>query len=242
MASRRLVAAILLLALIALGDIGAAAQKETDKPVFLVARSELADPLFRQSVVLMLPASGAGTDLVIGLIVNKPTRLTLHELFPHDSALRDRTETIYFGGPVDIQSPTIVFRSRKSSKQSIHVLGDLYASFDSHFIEDMLKKPEKDQDVRLFQGRAQWAPDQLQEEVLRKAWYSERAESSWIFSREPGIVWHSLLDRMQLGPVAQISNEPDPVFSAWSTGLGGGSDTRIPSSRTDRAGDLPFKQ
>lgn len=202
MAGQWLVAAALLLASIELGGVGAAAQKESDKPIFLVARSELADPLFRQSVVLILPASGTGTDLVVGLIVNKPTHLTLHDLFPRDSALRDRTDMIYFGGPVDIQSPIIVFRSRKSPKQSIHVLGDLYTSFDLHFIEDMLKKPEKGQDVRLFQGRAQWAPDQLQEEVLRKAWYSERAESTWIFSREPGIVWHSLLDRMQLGPLA----------------------------------------
>ncbi len=46
---------------------------------FLVAQPDLPDPMFRDAVVLMLPSTG--TPLVVGLIVNKPTKMKLSNLF-----------------------------------------------------------------------------------------------------------------------------------------------------------------
>ena len=203
--------AIFLFALVGIGSMGGAAQDGGDKPLFLVARRELADPLFRGSVVLMLPVSAG--DLMVGLIVNKPTQLRLRQIFPKDSALRERSDSVYFGGPVGVDAPGAVFRASKPSKQAIHLIGDLYVSFDSHFIEEMLKKQEPGRDVRIFAGRAQWAPDQLQDEMLRGAWYNERAESSWIFSRDSENVWRILLDREQRGAMAQL---PDSFSRFWT--------------------------
>src|SRR5512146_2618931 len=86
-----------------------AAEKNKDQVDLLVARNDVQDPYFHQSVVLMLPETQ--TQLVVGLIINKPTRLTVGKLFPDPPELRGRTESAYFGGPVDIRTPSIVFRS-----------------------------------------------------------------------------------------------------------------------------------
>src|SRR5438552_13877687 len=55
------------------------AEEPKTKLSYLIARSELADPFFEESVVLMLPAERM--PLVVGLIVNKPTKVTLTRLY-----------------------------------------------------------------------------------------------------------------------------------------------------------------
>jgi putative AlgH/UPF0301 family transcriptional regulator len=101
-----------------------------------------------------------------------------------------------------------VFRAAKPSKKAIHLYENVYISFDRDFIVAMLKKPKPGVNVRVFLGRAQWAPEQLQDEMTLGAWYSERAESSWIFSPTSQDSWHILLERAQPGPIAQLRQLP----------------------------------
>jgi hypothetical protein len=105
-----------------------------DKPLFLVARPEMGDPIFKESVVLMLPSSvGAEKGPVVGLIVNRPARVALSTVFPDDKALKDRSETAYFGGPVAPRAPGVVFRSTKAVKQATLLFGDGLREFRSGF-------------------------------------------------------------------------------------------------------------
>ena len=199
MRRRHLTVFIVLATLSGIGTLGGAAQKATDKSLFLVARRDLSDPLFKESVILMLPSTESD-DLVVGLIVNKPTRISLREVFPENPALKDRTDTVYFGGPVDIHTLSALFLSSKPIEQAVRLDGDLYISFDPNFIEETLVKPEEQvQEVRLFLGRAQWAPEQLQGEILRRSWYSDREENSWIFRRDSENVWSVLIGRLESG-------------------------------------------
>jgi putative transcriptional regulator len=180
-----------------------------DKTLFLVARTELRDPIFKESVVLMFPSSvGAGEGLVVGLIINKPARVALSEIFPDDQALKNRSETAYFGGPVDPRIPCVVFRSSKAAKQAVLLFGDVYVSFDPDFIKELLKEPEKTPDLRLFVGRSQWAPAQLQTEMVVEAWYSVWAETNLIFSASPQSLWRKLFERAEPAPVAKVSDVP----------------------------------
>jgi hypothetical protein len=68
-----------------------------------------------------------------------------------------------------------------------------------------LKKPEKTPDLRLFLGRSQWAPMQLENEMLEGAWYSMRAEGNLIFSASPQFLWRNLFERAEPahGPIAK---------------------------------------
>jgi putative transcriptional regulator len=177
-----------------------------DKARFLVARPDLGDPLFKESVVLIFPSSVVAVEnLVVGLIINRPARVALGEIFPSDKSLKNRTETAYFGGPVDPDVLGAVYRSSQAAKQATLLFGDIYVSFDSDFIKQLLSKPEKT-DLRLFVGRSQWTSAQLQNEMDLGAWYSIRAETSLIFSASPQMLWRTLFDRAEPGPVAKLSD------------------------------------
>lgn len=199
---------------LAIGSTAARAQKqpdrgtEKDKTSFLVAREEIGDPIFKQSVVVLFPAdsieaSQSGEQIVIGLIVNRPARVALSDFFPDDKAFKDRSETAYFGGPVDMRSFCALFRSSKDFKQSVRLFGNVQVTFDSNFIAQHLKKPGDTTDWRLFLGRSQWAPEQLQGEIDLGAWHKLSAETSLIFSPSPQDLWRTLLDRAEPGPIVR---------------------------------------
>jgi putative transcriptional regulator len=182
------------------------------KTFFLVARPELREPIFKESVVLRLPSSvGVGEGLVVGLILNKPARVALSDIFPDDQALRNRSETVYFGGPVEPRAPGVVFRSSKPDKQATLLFGDVYVSFDPDLIRELLKEPKKTPDLRLFVGRSQWARAQLQNEMMLGAWLSVRAETNLIFSATTQYLWRKLLDRAEPAPVAKVADVHAPM-------------------------------
>ena len=177
------------------------------KTLFLVARPELREPIFKESVVLRLPSSlGVGEGLVVGLILNKPARVALSDIFPDDQAFENRSETVYFGGPVDPRAPGVVFRSRKPVKKAALLFSDIYVSFDPDFIRELLKEPEKTPGLRLFVGRSQWAPAQLQNEMAMGAWLSVRTETNLISSPNSQYLWRKLFDRSEAAPVANVAD------------------------------------
>ena len=185
--------------------------KETDKakPVFLVARPEIGDPIFQQSVVLLFPASIAASEggerIMIGLIVNRAASVSLSEFFPEEKTFKNRTETAYFGGPVSVRSFCALFRSKKDAKQAVRLFEDVYVSFDADFIKEHLKKPGDTTDLRLFLGRSQWSPAQLQNERDLGAWYSVPADTSLVFTSNPQYLWHNLIERADPGPIVKAS-------------------------------------
>ena len=170
-----------------------AAEKNKDQVDLLVARNEVQDPYFHQSVVLMLPETQ--TQLVVGLIINKSTRLTIGKLFPDTPELQGRTEPAYFGGPVDIRTPSIVFQSSAAPQNAIKLFGKVYLTFDSDLITKAFQAPQPDSRTRLFLGRAQWAPGQLQNEIQRGSWYRIQADGDLVFSSHPENLWTTLHSR-----------------------------------------------
>ncbi|HEY6468113.1 MAG TPA: YqgE/AlgH family protein [Candidatus Acidoferrales bacterium] len=180
-----------------------------DESSFLIARRGLNDPLFGKSVILMLPV--VDPDGVVGLIVNRPTKITLHELFPKIAAYKEGTAIAYFGGPVDVKTGGVLFRSAKAYKEAFHLTGDLYVSFNSEVIEKVLKKPKDVTNVRLFLGRSQWKNKQLAAEMERGSWFGEKEANSVIFRHDSANVWIELIGALEPGNVAE-----------WNSGDEGG--------------------
>jgi putative transcriptional regulator len=170
-----------------------AAQKNKEQIDLLVARTEVDDPYFHHSVVLMLPESQ--TQQVVGLIINKPTRMTLGKLFPDTPELQGRTEFAYFGGPVDVRTPSIVFQSSTAPKNAIRLYGNVYLTFDSDLITRAFQGAPSGSRARLFLGRAQWSPGQLQNEIRRGGWYRIQADGDLVFSSHPDNLWSTLHSR-----------------------------------------------
>lgn len=174
----------------------------TAQSSFLIARRELQDPLFQQTVVLMLPL--VDKNIVVGLIVNKPTHVKLQELFPKIETNKNSNKVAYFGGPVGLQTAGALFRASKALKPAFQVSGDVYVTFDRALIERIMKKPKQVSEVRLFVGRSQWTPNQLAGEFKRGSWYGEKEENSVIFRPESTGVWLELIGTLEPGSVAEL--------------------------------------
>lgn len=163
---------------------------------FLVATPDLPDPMFQQTVILMLPPTQ--TPLVAGIIVNKPTTIPLAKLFSRDPALKNQTNA-YFGGPVEITEPFLVMRASEPTGNLTRLFDDVYVSTDPDSVTKLLKdEPQSAKDLRVFFGRAQWTLDQLHAEILEGAWYVVPAKADLVFSTDPVRVWQLLVERAQL--------------------------------------------
>jgi len=195
-----------------------AAQSAAPAPSFLVATPDIPDPVFEQSVILMLPP--AGSPLVAGIIVNKPTTITLERLFPHAPVLKNQGRTAYFGGPVDLNGPSLVLRASQAPVKAIRLFDDVYLSTDAGSIARILGHPQPARDLRLFFGRAQWTPDQLHSEILAGAWYIVPAKPDVIFSSDPASVWRMLVHRAQVHEAgARPRHDPDLCARVYESGL-----------------------
>jgi putative transcriptional regulator len=168
------------------------AQHKHSKAVFLIARREVQDPYFRQSVVLMLPPTGE--PLIVGLIINKPTVMSLAKLFSSDVAPDIRSDHAYFGGPVNVDVPCVVLRASTPPKRALRLYGNVYLTFDSRLITTILRKGQPSSSLRVFLGRAQWAPEQLENEFREGGWYRTEAEGDLVFSPDPRSLWRRLHD------------------------------------------------
>jgi len=174
-------------------------QQQDRKPFFLVASPDLPDPLFQQTVILMLPPSEP--PIVAGIVINKPTKVTFGQLFGHSSPIRNQAESVYFGGPVELTSPTILMRAAQAPDATSRLFENVYMSSDAGSVREFLKRPGSDKDLRLFLGRAQWTVDQLHSEILRGAWIIAAASPELVFSPDPSSVWRVLVQRAKLREV-----------------------------------------
>ena len=179
-----------------------------DEPNFLVARPELGDPLFEQSVILMLPPE-IMPQLVEGVIVNKPTTIGVKKAFPHSVDLPNAADVIYFGGPVALDVTLMVRRTSSPTGDDHHVFGDLYLSVDPQNIAAILKDPHLDKsNVRVFQGYSQWGIDQLRKEKAQGSWYEVPVNADAVFSTSPAHLWDELITKGRMPKVEPPSGGP----------------------------------
>jgi putative transcriptional regulator len=186
------IAAISALALLVRTAMAIAQSRRADeKSFFLVASRDMADPVFQQTVIAMLPPDEP--PLVAGVIINKPTDITLGKLLRQPVAPEQRNQRVYFGGPVDVTSPLLLIRTRTPPKRSSHLWSDVYSITDPDSIGDVLKDSRSANDARLFLGRAQWAQEQLRGELLEGAWSVVPIRTDLIFEHDSAKVWATLI-------------------------------------------------
>jgi len=160
------------------------------KSFFLVASRSMPDPVFQQSVIMMLPVDEP--PLVAGVMINKPTNVTLGNLFKQPLSPENRDQKVYFGGPVDLTSPLLVMRTTRPPKSATRLWTNVYAVADPASIRDILRGSRSGNDARLYLGRAQWAQDQLRGELLEGAWSVVPVRSDLIFGSDSARIWPML--------------------------------------------------
>lgn len=181
-----------LVAAIAFSAVAAHAAESLPNGIFLVARPELKDPNFRETVVLVTQPPGTGP---LGVIINRPLPRRLGELFPEHDALQRSRDVVYFGGPVARNLLLFLVRTRSAPERAMHVLEDVYLSADNEALEALLRRPEPTRGLRVYAGYSGWGVGQLQIEIARGGWYVLKADVESIFSKNPATIWQELLKR-----------------------------------------------
>jgi putative transcriptional regulator len=173
--------------------------QEPPNAVLLVAKPNILDPNFSQTVVLVTQTREAET---VGVILNRPTPLAASELLPPGLPSGNYHDSVYFGGPVLRQAIVALFHSDGAPPApAFHVLKDVYLSMHPDNIEMLLES--KHRRYRLYVGFAGWAPGQLEAELAGDGWYVLPAEDDVLFRKDTAGLWRELVLKAS-GPRAAL--------------------------------------
>ena len=162
--------------------------------VFLVAKPEMFDPNFRETVVLITqPEVGGGP---LGVIVNRPLDARLSEVIPGATQVPEQFDRIYSGGPVEPNGLLLLVRSQVRPEHSLQVLQDVYLSGDGGLIEQIVRGEASVAAFRAYAGYSGWAPGQLQAELARGGWYLIQADADMVFTADASTMWPELIRRI----------------------------------------------
>lgn len=151
--------------------------EDLTKAVVLVAKPELSDPIYGQTVLVVTPLNH---DRHAGFIVNRPTGATLGNLFPSADAAQKVVDPVYLGGPMGTQVLfALVQRSDGPSKTSIELMPGLHAAADVTTVDNIIQfESDHARFVAALEADPALAlrkPDGLWEELVESV---QRAEKS----------------------------------------------------------------
>jgi putative transcriptional regulator len=166
---------------------------DTEATILLVAKRNLQDALYRSTVLVVRPM---GNDQHVGVIINRPTRVTLGQLFPDHKPSREVRDPVYLGGPNNASVIfALVHRPESPGGKALQFLPDLFMAFESKTVDAIIEK-EPDQ-ARFVAGLVAWRPGELREELRRGAWYVMTADPELIL-RKPDGLWEELVTRAEI--------------------------------------------
>jgi len=154
--------------------------------ILLVARAELPDSNFKDSVVLVMNNIGPAP---VGVIVNRPTRIAVSHLFPDLERLAQLNDKLYFGGPVEIAAASFLFRADTPPEDATQVLDGVYFSTNRELLRKLLDRDKPMDGLRVFIGHSGWTPRQLAAEIAHGDWTLAPADKEAIFNGKAEHVW-----------------------------------------------------
>ena len=179
--------ALPLLATLAAALACAAPAAAQEGALFLVARPGMADPNFRESVVLVRHDENGGST---GVIVNRPTNMSLAAVLPGERFKRF-SDPVFFGGPVASQGLFAVYRAGKRVGDSVTLLPDLHLALHASAVDELMHHPPET--IRFYMGFSGWARGQLRAEVERGDWYVLNADADTVFTHDTRGLWSRLV-------------------------------------------------
>ena len=159
-------------------------------PILLIAKPQLQDPNFAGAVVLVVFPGGTP----VGVILNRPLKLTAKEAFADDPRLQRRGDTLYLGGPVQPTQLMFLFQQAQAPDRAFFVMEDLYLSGDGGVLEQLLSGSGEPVQ-RFFLGYSGWTSSQLEREIDLGAWYVLPADRQTVLRKDTDTLWRDLMLR-----------------------------------------------
>lgn len=180
------------LAAVALFALVASATTEADGSLIgrlLVAKPEMADPRFRQTVIYMVRHDPNGA---MGLVVNRPLGETplaqlLRQLGLESEGVGGSIR-VHWGGPVEGRRGFVLHTPEYTSQGTLVVNGAI-ALTEHRDIFRALAAGTGPRRSMFTLGYAGWAPGQLEREMERGDWITVTADPDLIFDADPSGKW-----------------------------------------------------
>jgi putative transcriptional regulator len=155
---------------------------------FLIAMPNMVDPYFAKSLTFICEHNEQGA---LGVVVNRPTDMTLGALFEQVDIPLDKSELaalpVYFGGPVQVDRGFVLHRPVGGWQSTLSVNGEVGLTTSKDILQAMSQgEGPSPGDVLVSLGYAGWAPGQLEQELKQNAWLTVEASPSVIFDLLPG--------------------------------------------------------
>jgi len=149
---------------------------------FLLAMPSLSQGIFHHSITYICDHGDNGA---MGIVVNQPLELTLHEIFDHlqidDNGQFDQSP-VMAGGPVHMDHGFVLHRlDTKDWDASLNVTKEVKLT-TSKDILTAIAHGEGPEEYLIALGYAGWAPGQLEEEIAKNSWLTVPADSDIMFT------------------------------------------------------------
>jgi putative transcriptional regulator len=154
----------------------------------LIAGGGLFDPNFRRTVVLIGEHNEEGS---LGVVLNRPAPFRIDEAVPPLASIVAPDDHLFFGGPVQPQSPVVLAEFEHPDFADLLVFGSV------GFLtgEALPESREGIVRARVFAGYAGWGPGQLEAEMDQDSWILEPARDEDVFTPDPEELWSAVLRR-----------------------------------------------
>lgn len=152
----------------------------------LVATPSLGDPNFFRTVIFVLDHNEDGA---IGVVLNRPSAISIEEAVPKWSDLAPRPAVVFTGGPV-VRNVAICLAGVEPGApvEGITLVGDAVGVVDLRLEPDELGRGLRG--LRIFVGYAGWGSGQLESEISSGAWAVVPVESEDVLAKAPDRLWY----------------------------------------------------
>ncbi len=165
----------------------------------LIMERDAPDPLFAHSVIVLARYENSGTvGLMLHYRSNIPIQKALHGVAGSDT----RTDPMYVGGPVEMDSVMGLLRTATPPAQASHVAGKVYLVTSKEQIQSALNAAKTPSNLRMFLGYTGWAPGQLEHEVELGGWWIFDYDESVVFDEHPETLWDRLIKKTNMQKVS----------------------------------------
>ncbi|MGH7180123.1 MAG: YqgE/AlgH family protein [Tepidisphaeraceae bacterium] len=162
---------------------------------FLIASSQLLDPNFVKTVVLVVNQDDSG---VVGLVLNRPLEVTVADSCgPEVPAAAGVTQVLRRGGPC--AGPLMVLHRRQDVLEGDpgqEIVAGVQFTTDRESIESLMRHGAES--AMLFAGYAGWSVEQLENEIDEGAWIVSPGNCEEVFAADEQL-WQKLTTRLILG-------------------------------------------
>ena len=161
----------------------------------LVARRELTDPNFAETVILLVHYD---TEGVVGLMLNRRTDLPISRVFAQIEAAKGRSDPVYLGGPVETPTVFALLQSTDKLEKAEQVFEGVYWISTKTALEKVISSRPDPGVFHVYLGYAGWTTDQLRNEVRLGGWFIFQADKQAVFNVNPDSLWRHMIEKTEL--------------------------------------------